>query len=1194
MDEYFYPFRCQCHAKVQELHICIDKSETRTGSNDSQFTVFLLSIKSCCTSWVIYKRFSEFAELHKDLASKFNSTKLPKLPPKKLIGALDMEFIRQRRQDLEKYLSGLTRDPDIVRSKMVGVFLQAKKADVLGIMCTQYFELKEGLAMTEKKLTGMEERVKAMEETKTRKIDSSSVPSSSILASSSSLLSSRPLRTAPQDIRDLKHTSSSKDLSQDVSNVNSPSLHAKVLDRTISDFDARHPARALNVLSLLQNEEHTTDDTFYPDGNLKSPNFHDRTISGFDARHPIRDTSMYSLLLASRKMERMEEQLAQHYYQRFVESKHNRAPQPTSSDPSITSPQPERAQSTPSSPRVTDLQASNAYQGLLDLQRVFRPPEEEMGNLSLGVDGAQEDWPSPPSPSSASSASFASSHFLNSSLYASTSVGGSMVSSGSTNSLGSAALNSAVAASASAAAIGPRISPVTKPPAGSPTAAVTTASIIAAAKENAALAAAAAAASTSSSSSLASTTGTDAAPPASAPVPVPKSSSFFSSSYSPRSSAPFRSNIHNSPPFNLSLNFPFLNSTPISSPKGSLAPNLLTEGSSSLIVSSEHTEVDTADQSIRIRCDMHASDSILAEHVEDFISYIQPTEYSEAQYEEVLQFVEQMVNQALASECHAHGSFALKTYLPDSDLDVSAFFSTGQEAFWGQRLVSRMCELAAVNANPKLAIRSVTFVNAECKLVKAQVGSFSVDISANQSNAMISLALCEHVDRLVGKNHLFKRTVLLATSWALNDAHILGSSKGLMSTYCLRSVVLYIFNAYHEEISTPLEGLWRVISYLDDFNWDEHGLGVFGPVWLHALPMLSPVSGVPCSWPGSKALLTKKLMEEMQCSRHNQPPLTRRFINVIDPAQPANNLGRSIELNGALQIRQALKTAAARFRTALMEWDRIRGTQEVDEVRLKDMRQTQALEFVGTMFGDSIKKYKGRVHPAFRAKYGYQGESCPSSPQIGSMSMHMPLSPARRDLLSNDISEIERRVAYARQFDEPQLNEQHLIELVVQLLSQHGIVPVGKLGSLLHQATSNHSLPATLKERFGGLKKLLMGYDDIFLIGDDHPFNPSVSLRNPDPLVKSRNTPNPPINRHSQGGSLGSSRSSNDSLRGSNDSTRPKRRRNIPGRMQDDLRSFPEHTGSAAPLPTNGARGPSFVFRMDPERHKFVPRDQQD
>jgi hypothetical protein len=601
-------------------------------------------------------------------------------------------------------------------------------------------------------------------------------------------------------------------------------------------------------------------------------------------------------------------------------------------------------------------------------------------------------------------------------------------------------------------------------------------------------------------------------------------------------------------------------------------------------------------QGIRARCDLHASDCILAEHVEDFISYIQPTEYSEAQYEEVLQFVEQMVNQALASECHAHGSFALKTYLPDSDLDVSAFFSTGQEAFWGQRLVSRMCELAAINANPKLAIRSVTFVNAECKLVKAQVGSFSVDISANQSNAMISLALCEHVDRLVGKNHLFKRTVLLATSWALNDAHILGSSKGLMSTYCLRSVVLYIFNAYHEEISTPLEGLWRVVSYLDDFNWDEHGLGVFGPVWLHALPMLSPVSGVPCSWPGSKALLTKKLMEEMQCSRHNQPPLARRFINVIDPAQPANNLGRSIELNGALQIRQALKTAAAGFRTALMEWDRVRGTQELDEARLRDMRQTQALEFVGTMFGDSIKKYKGRVHPAFRTKHGYPGDSCPSSPQAGSIpTIHMPMSPTRRDLLSGDISEIERRVTYARQFDEPQLNEQHLIELVVQLLSQHGVVPVGKLGSLLHQATSNHSLPATLKERFGGLKKLLMGYDDIFLIGDDHPFNPSVSLRNADPTVKSRNTPNPPNNRHALAvNHSGGSRSSNDSLRSSNDSVRPKRRRNIPGQgVPADMRNFPEHAGNSAPMPTS-ARGPSFVFRMDPERHKpFVPRNQQ-
>merc|ERR1712130_619793 len=55
--------------------------------------------------------------------------------------------------------------------------------------------------------------------------------------------------------------------------------------------------------------------------------------------------------------------------------------------------------------------------------------------------------------------------------------------------------------------------------------------------------------------------------------------------------------------------------------------------------------------------------------------------------------------------------------------------------------------------------------------------------------------------------------------------------------------------------------------------------------------------------------------------------------------------------------------------------------------------------------------------------------------------------------------------------------------------------PVGKMGSLLHKVTNNHSLPAMLKERYGGLKRLLQRHEDVFLIGADHPYNPHVYLR---------------------------------------------------------------------------------------------------
>ncbi len=104
----------------------------------------------------------------------------------------------------------------------------------------------------------------------------------------------------------------------------------------------------------------------------------------------------------------------------------------------------------------------------------------------------------------------------------------------------------------------------------------------------------------------------------------------------------------------------------------------------------------------------------------------------------------------------------------------------------------------------------------------------------------------------------------------------------------------------------------------------------------------------------------------------------------------------------------------------------------------------------------------------------------------------------------------------ARQFEKPAITEEDLAALVEGILKQHGSVPVGRMGSLLHDTTNNHSLPSMIKgvprvracsaatgvpdgarraERYGGLKRFLERHSHLFVLGADHPFNPHVSLR---------------------------------------------------------------------------------------------------
>ena len=74
------------------------------------------------------------------------------------------------------------------------------------------------------------------------------------------------------------------------------------------------------------------------------------------------------------------------------------------------------------------------------------------------------------------------------------------------------------------------------------------------------------------------------------------------------------------------------------------------------------------------------------------------------------------------------------------------------------------------------------------------------------------------------------------------------------------------------------------------------------------------------------------------------------------------------------------------------------------------------------------------------------------------------------------------------------LTEVQLITLACRILADHGSVPVGKMGSLLHKAANDHTLPALLKERYGGLKKFLQAQSQYFILGEDHPYNPHVAL----------------------------------------------------------------------------------------------------
>lgn len=120
----------------------------------------------------------------------------------------------------------------------------------------------------------------------------------------------------------------------------------------------------------------------------------------------------------------------------------------------------------------------------------------------------------------------------------------------------------------------------------------------------------------------------------------------------------------------------------------------------------------------------------------------------------------------LVAQCFWFGSVPLRAYLPDGDIDICAFPAAGtNSAQWFARFQSCLEAQARDAATSELPVKNITVVNADVKILKALVGTILVDISVNKAGGIGALCFLEEVDRVIGKDHLFKRAILLIKAW---------------------------------------------------------------------------------------------------------------------------------------------------------------------------------------------------------------------------------------------------------------------------------------------------------------------------------------------------------------------------------------------------------------------------------------------
>ncbi|KAI3987943.1 hypothetical protein MKX01_021057 [Papaver californicum] len=312
--------------------------------------------------------------------------------------------------------------------------------------------------------------------------------------------------------------------------------------------------------------------------------------------------------------------------------------------------------------------------------------------------------------------------------------------------------------------------------------------------------------------------------------------------------------------------------------------------------------------------------SIAEKRTEELINCIQPNKPSEERRNAVADYVQRLILKCFSCKVFMFGSVPLKTYLPDGDIDLTAFSENETLKDTWANEVRNILETEEKSETAEFRVKEVQYIQAEVKIIKCLVENIVVDISFNQLGGLCTLCFLEEVDYLIKQGHIFKRSIILIKAWCYYESRILGAHHGLISTYALETLVLYIFHVFNNSFAGPLEVLYRFLEFFSNFDWDNFCVSLWGPVPICRLADMI-VQRIAAEPPRRdiEDLLLNKLFDACSSvysvgSQDNQgQPFVSKHFNVIDPLRINNNLGRSVSKGNFFRIRSAFAFGAKRL-----------------------------------------------------------------------------------------------------------------------------------------------------------------------------------------------------------------------------------------------------------------------------------------
>ena len=202
-----------------------------------------------------------------------------------------------------------------------------------------------------------------------------------------------------------------------------------------------------------------------------------------------------------------------------------------------------------------------------------------------------------------------------------------------------------------------------------------------------------------------------------------------------------------------------------------------------------------------------------------------------------------------------YGSFPMKAYLKNADIDITIFLQSKEEKniimelpidLINSMIILIKEEFEQYNKKSAFELFSeIKIIIADIRLLKCKIGNISLDISVNNFSGIYKVVLIDYIekqfknefdklnlfnDTLFNENkiQIFRRTLILIKSWCFFEGNLMGSNIGLMASYALEILVIYVFNLYYNDIFNEFDGFEKFFEVMDKFDWEKSVISLFG------------------------------------------------------------------------------------------------------------------------------------------------------------------------------------------------------------------------------------------------------------------------------------------------------------------------------------------------------------------------------